>query len=158
MPELRTATGGKQVLRSRPLTLCVMSSEVTFDELLDLARTEDAAQQSQAAAAAASNENASSATAGHSPSGGGGVDSTAALADALPPGSDSRRAAVAALGNEIHTRLLRSNCVPSSAVLAAALLPAAVVGECEEHGSDVRAAILSALSFSSPKSSACLNP
>ena len=118
--------------------MCAPCPEVTFDELLDLARAEDAAQKSQAAAA---DDTTHGATPGQSSSG-GGVDSTVALADALPPGSDSRRAAVAALGNEIHTRLLRSNCVPSSAVFAAALLPAAVMGECEEHGSDVRAASL----------------
>jgi hypothetical protein len=103
---------------------------VTFEELLDLARAEDEAQRLQAAP---SNDNAD---AGSSAASGG--DASTALAEALPPGSDSRRAAVAALGNEIHTRLLRSNCVPSSAVLAASLLPAAVLGECGEHGEVVR--------------------
>lgn len=108
--------------------------EVTFEELLDLARAEDAAQKPQAAA---SNDNTLSVSASHSSSG-GGYNTTVALAETLPPGSDSRRAAVAALGNEIHTRLLRNNCVTSAAVLAASLLPAAVVGECEEHSDTVR--------------------
>jgi hypothetical protein len=101
---------------------------VTFEELLDLARAEDAAQQAQSGP---SNDNAYSAA-------GRGSDSAEGLAEALPPGSDSYRAAVAALGNEIHARLLRGNCVPSSAVLAASLLPAALVGECEEHSDVVR--------------------
>ena len=116
------------------LKLYELCPEVTFEELLDLARAEDAAKKSQAAA---TGDNTHGASAGNSSSG-GGADSSAALSDALPPGSDSRRAAVAALGNEIHTRLLRSNCVPASAVLAAALLPTSVVGECEEHSDAVR--------------------
>lgn len=104
---------------------------MTFEELLDLARAEDAAQKSQAVV---SNDKTPTNSGSHGISG----DTAVALAEALPAGSASRRAAVAALGNEIHTRLLRSNCVPSSAVLAASLLPTAVVGECEEHSDAVR--------------------
>lgn len=51
---------------------------------------------------------------------------TEALADAFPEGSDTRRAAVAALGHQLHTRMLHVNVVPSSAMLGTALLPAAV--------------------------------
>lgn len=111
----------------------LLCPEVTFEELLDLARAEDAAQNPQAVTA--SDTSLNPAVSGSVSS---STDSVVALAEALPPGSDSRRAAVAALGNEIHTRLLRRNCVPSSAVLAAALLPAAVVGKCGEFGEPVR--------------------
>ena len=54
-------------------------------------------------------------------------DATSSLVQALPEGSDARRAAVAALGHEVHARMLRVNVMPSSALLAAAILPAALV-------------------------------
>lgn len=96
---------------------------MTFEELLELA--------SQADAAAAGTSAGGSGPLAAAPS-------AEVLADALPSGSNARRAAVAALGNEIHLRLLRNNVIPSSALLAAALLPEDLVGEIQEATSDVR--------------------
>lgn len=100
---------------------------MTFEELLELASQADAA-------AAGRGESGAKSTAAAPRSVRTPGDT---LSDALPPGSSARRAAVAALGNEIHTRLLRNNVIPSSAVLAAALLPPELIGETWEAGSMV---------------------
>ena len=50
----------------------------------------------------------------------------ARVLESMPPSSESRRNAVLALGSEIHSSLLKINVIPSSALLAAALLPSHV--------------------------------
>lgn len=56
------------------------------------------------------------------------ADHLAALVEQLPEGSPARRGAVAALGNEVHVRMLRVNVIPSSALMAATLLPEGCIG------------------------------
>lgn len=73
-----------------------------------------------------------------------GPASPEALADAFPEGSDTRRAAVGALGHQVHARMLHVNVVPSSAMLGAALLPAAVFAATAQSEPEVRPPLLSA--------------
>jgi Acyltransferase len=62
-------------------------------------------------------------------------ESVDTLAAAFPEGSAARRTAVAALGHELHVRMLATNVVPSTALFAAALLPGGLVPT--ESASDV---------------------
>lgn len=129
LPHMRLCTldlsnAGRKIYTSTP------HAEVTFDELLELASQADAA----ATAGDKSGKSSDRSGAAQPPA--------ETLADALPAGSGARRAAVAALGNEIHLRLLRNNVIPSSALLAAALLPIDVLGETASDGPIVRSRTL----------------
>lgn len=64
------------------------------------------------------------------------------LAAAFPEGSEARRAAVAAVGHQLHVRMLRSNVVPSSAMLAASVLPAHVFTQEGKHSDMVSSFLL----------------
>jgi hypothetical protein len=99
-----------------------MGADLSFDALMELARTDSLASLNRS-----TRRGSPPTTQTPSTPAAPAADNADMLADALPESSMARRAAVAALGHEVHSRMLRVNVIPSSAILAAALLPAGVV-------------------------------